>query len=1293
MTGTMQPTLPARDDARQTRRRWSALTVVWLAVAGLFASVLGVVVMSSSGADAVPAAVSATRTEAAGIPRWYSDQNGVRVEPCLDPADPFCVVLANPGVYDPAQPTVFPTNYPDEAFYYLLDADRIATPGCNGTAPGTAQMRVALEQAFAGGVPAAGDVIIFGRVRINVTSGLCPNSQYRFDYPFGSVTATTNAAGAIPRNQGTTDIGCLAVPCNFSLPLTSTVLQGMPKWDPLVAPAAPAGYLGDPAVLHTITGGIAGNIFRVRGPGANGANFDVRTTLFNVAGKIAGSLQASPEKIDAGNQPVGTPSTPRTITFTNVGPAPVNVTGVAVAPAGGAWALTGTTCNGAIAIDATCTATVVFTPTALGAANATVTVSHDGLHAPMVENLTGVGVPGGPPAVTIAPAASNVGRVLLTTTSGTKDITVTNAGPGTFVPTSVSFADRVPPGSAGDAAAFSIVSNTCAATGVDAGTSCVIKVALTPTQQRAYAATLTVAGTVNGAPLTLTSDIDGRGGLAASSAGPDGVGPDGVNSGPGGDGFPIWYQDDRGVRMAQCINAADPNCIVLADPGFNPALPVVFPTNYPGEAFYYVIDSDLMTTPGCGAASVPGKAQFRAATEATFGTGAPLAGDQMVFDRIRVNVVSGLCPGQTYTFVHPYGTFTFTADAAGGLPRSAGTTDVGCFPGPAAPCNFNDAVLGKVSDGYVRWDTTAPAPPAGYLGDAATLHTVAGAPYVEPGAAVPANYVKILDSNGAVVAQTNLFTVAGKIDPSQTATQYQTVTPVAADFGNQTVATTSAAKVVTIESVGTTPLAITGATVSGANAADFTVVNGCPAALPVAARCTMTVTFRPGAVGARTATLNVTSGAALPSSVPLTGTGLPVVGVPVASVTPASLTFPAAGLGVTSAAQTVTVTNTGNADLTVTGATITGAAAVDFAATNNCLALVPQGTSCTVSVTFTPTTGGARAASLSITTNGGNATVALNGTGTAPGISVTPGSLTFPTTGLGTPSAARTVTVTNTGNAPLNVTQPLTVSGDFAATGCGTAVAPGGTCTASVVFTPTANGARTGTLTLASNAGAAPTVALTGTGAAANTPVLAVAPPSLTFTARNLNTTSAVQNVTVTNNGTANLVVAAPAAAGANAGDFLVTNGCAAPVAPGATCNVGVAFRPTGTGARTASLAINSNGGNVTVPLSGTGNGAVLRLTPTSLTFPRTAVGVRSAVQTITVTNAGNQNMNKPTLALNGPQAADYNANSNCPNTVVPGGTCTISVTFRPRAAGTRTATLTVSSNGGTATASLTGTA
>lgn len=1293
MTGTMQPTLPTRDHARPTGRRRSAIALVWFAVAGLFASVLGVVVMSSTGAQAVPPAVSATLTDAAGIPRWYSDQNGVRVEPCLDPADPFCIVLANPGVFDPAQPVVFPTNYPDEAFYYILDADRIATPGCNGTRPGTAQMRVALEHAFSGGVPAVGDAIVFGRVRINVTGGLCPNSQYRFDYPFGTVTATTDAAGSIARNQGTTDIGCLVVPCNVSLPLTSTVLQGMPKWDPLVQPQAPAGYLGDPNVLHTITGGPAGNTFRVRGPGANGANFDVRTTLFNVAGKIAGSLQASPEKVDAGNQPVGTPSTPRTITFTNVGPGAVDVTGVTVTPAGGPWTLTGTTCNGAIALDATCTATVVFTPSALGAATATITVTHSGLHSPMTYNLTGVGVPGGPPSVSIAPTASNVGRVLLTTTSGTKDITISNAGPGTFVPTGVTFADRVPPGSAGDAGSFSVVSNTCGAT-VDPGTSCVIKVALTPTEQRAYAATLTVAGTVDGAPLTLTSTIDGRGGLAASSAGPDGVGPDGVNEpSPPGDGFPTWYQDDRGVRLSQCLVAADPNCIVLPDAGFDPAQPVVFPTNYPGEAFYYIIDSDLMATPGCGAASPPGRAQFRAATEATFGTGAPLAGDQMVFDRIRVNVVSGLCPGQNYTFVHPYGTFSFTADAAGGLARSPGTTDVGCFPGPGTPCNFNEAVLGKVSDGYVRWDATAPAPPAGYLGDANTLHTVAGAPYVEPGAAVPANYVKILDSNGAVVVQTNLFTVAGKIDPTQTATRYETVTPVAADFGNQTVGTTSAARTITIESVGTSPLGITGATVTGADAADFTVVNGCPAALPVAARCTMTVTFQPGAAGARTATLHVTSNAALGSSVPLSGTGLPVVGVPVASVAPASLTFPAAGLGVTSAAQTVTVTNAGNADLTVTGATITGAAAVDFAATNGCLAAVPQGTSCDVTVTFTPTTGGARAASLAITTDGGNATVALTGTGTAPGISVTPGSLTFPTTGLGTPSAARTVTVTNTGNAPLDVTQPLTVTGDFAATGCGTAVAPGGTCTVSVVFTPTANGARTGTLTLASNAGAAPTVALAGTGAAAGTPVLAVAPPSLTFAARNLNTTSPVQNVTVTNNGTANLVVTAPTAAGLNAGNFIVTNGCAAPVAPGATCTVGVAFRPTGTGARTASLAINSNGGNVTVPLSGTGNGAVLALAPTSLTFPRTAVGVRSAAQTITITNTGNQNLNKPTLALGGAQAADYNANSNCPNALVPGGTCTISVTFRPRAVGNRTAILTVSSNGGTATASLAGTA
>jgi hypothetical protein len=64
-------------------------------------------------------------------------------------------------------------------------------------------------------------------------------------------------------------------------------------------------------------------------------------------------------------------------------------------------------------------------------------------------------------------------------------------------------------------------------------------------------------------------------------------------------GFPLWYQDSTGARLAPCLDPNDANCIVAADAGFDPTRPTVFPTNFPGEFFYSNVQSDRLATPGC----------------------------------------------------------------------------------------------------------------------------------------------------------------------------------------------------------------------------------------------------------------------------------------------------------------------------------------------------------------------------------------------------------------------------------------------------------------------------------------------------------------------------------------------------------------------------------------------------------------------------------------------------------------------------------------------------------------------
>jgi hypothetical protein len=219
-----------------------------------------------------------------------------------------------------------------------------------------------------------------------------------------------------------------------------------------------------------------------------------------------------------------------------------------------------------------------------------------------------------------------------------------------------------------------------------------------------------------------------------------------------------------------------------------------------------------------------------------------------------------------------------------------------------------------------------------------------------------------------------------------------------------------------------------------------------------------------------------------------------------------SLDFGNQTTGTASTAQKVTLKNTGNAALTLTGFPITGSAA--FSQTSACGSSLAAGASCDVSVVFAPQTEGALSATLSVSSNtsGEAPSVSLTGTGTAPPAPVatlTPGSLDFGNQTQGTSSAAQSITVKNTGTAPLTgitVTlsetqssssgkvrpQAAITSANYSATTtCGSSLDVGASCTVSVIFSPTATGSLPGTLLVSDNAANSPqTAGLSGTGTA-----------------------------------------------------------------------------------------------------------------------------------------------------------------------------------------------------------------
>jgi hypothetical protein len=196
---------------------------------------------------------------------------------------------------------------------------------------------------------------------------------------------------------------------------------------------------------------------------------------------------------------------------------------------------------------------------------------------------------------------------------------------------------------------------------------------------------------------------------------------------------------------------------------------------------------------------------------------------------------------------------------------------------------------------------------------------------------------------------------------------------------------------------------------------------------------------------------------------------------------------------------------------------------------------------------------------------------------------------------------------------------------------------------------------------------------------------LVVTPSSLNFGIQQLNTTSASHTVTVSNNGTATLTLTAIGIAGTNSSDFNQSNNCPispSTFAPGASCQVSATFAPTASGPRKSAINVQDSSGDSLFVLL-TGVGTAVGLSPASLSFPSQSVGTSGTPQTVTLSNLGSGPMNIWQMALRGANAADFSQSSTCGKTLAAESNCGITVTFTPSAAGTRSASLLISDDGG----------
>jgi hypothetical protein len=385
---------------------------------------------------------------------------------------------------------------------------------------------------------------------------------------------------------------------------------------------------------------------------------------------------------------------------------------------------------------------------------------------------------------------------------------------------------------------------------------------------------------------------------------------------------------------------------------------------------------------------------------------------------------------------------------------------------------------------------------------------------------------------------------------------------------------------------------------------------------------------------------------------------------------PTSLTFAAQAAGTTSSAKSVTLTNTGSST-----ASVSISNSGDFAQTNTCNGSLGAGSSCTVSVKFTPTNVGTITGAVTVTDTASNSpqVVSLSGSGVVP-LTLSPSSLAFGNVAVGTTSPAKTVSITNNEKATLNFT--FAASGNYAAAGSGTApcetsLAAGASCTLSVTFTPTANGSINGAVTVADNTIVRQQeVTLSGTGTGGPSAPLKFNPASLTFASQAFNTASPAQTVTVSNASASSVTISAIAGSGNYSAAGSGSTPCKAGtvLAPNGGCTMSVTFTPTYLGTIKGAITVSDNA-SVTQQILNVSGSAVLPVTfsPVSLTFAAQTVGTTSTPQTITLTNNLSTTLSKIVITASGDFAL---ATDTCGSTLATHAQCTVSVTFTPSQAG-----------------------
>jgi hypothetical protein len=415
----------------------------------------------------------------------------------------------------------------------------------------------------------------------------------------------------------------------------------------------------------------------------------------------------------------------------------------------------------------------------------------------------------------------------------------------------------------------------------------------------------------------------------------------------------------------------------------------------------------------------------------------------------------------------------------------------------------------------------------------------------------------------------------------------------------------------------------------------------------------------------------------------VTGKGTtPVVTGVAIEISPSTVSFGNVAMG-QSATKTVTLTNTGTEALSVSGIAVAG---TGFTASGPHLPIsLASGQSTSISAVFKPTAGNADKGTITITSNaaGSPSLVTLSGTGTtgttaAAALTVTPTTIAFGSVAVGS-EQTQTVHVENTGNETATISK-LTISGtgvSLSGMTAPTTLAAGQTVNLTVAYKPVAAGTLTASLAIASNA-TNPNVVV-GINATATSSTLAATPSSVSFgnVVVGSNTT---QTIRLQNIGTSEVKISAITPSVSS----IAISGVTTPInlAPGTSATLTAAYKPTAAGSVTGKITVTSNavGSPTIVDLSATAAAAAVQLTPSasSLSFGSVTVG-SSGTSQLTVKSTGNTNATISKVTVSG---TGFVLGSSAASVILdPSQTESYTVNFDPKAAGSLTGTLTITSN------------